>query len=194
MSFKELVIQNRSYRRFDANYHIDKRVLLDILDTARLTASVMNRQGIRFAFCHTVELNSKVYDTLGWAALYKDWFGPIEKERPTAYIVMLRDNAIANKIHFDDGIIAQTITLAAAEKGLGCCIFQNCKWNTVFAALGIDKQRYTFSCTIALGRAIEKVELEVMENNAVQYWRDAEQVHHVPKRKLSDLIIAPIGS
>jgi hypothetical protein len=41
---------------------------------------------------------------------------------------------------------------------------------------------------IVLGQPIEEVVLEEMVGNNFNYWRDAEGVHHVPKRPLNELI------
>jgi hypothetical protein len=43
---------------------------------------------------------------------------------------------------------------------------------------------------IALGKPVEKVVVDPVDpDGKIKYWRDAQQVHHVPKRALSDLII-----
>ena len=43
---------------------------------------------------------------------------------------------------------------------------------------------------LALGKPKEQVVVEALgADGSVKYWRDAAQVHHVPKRALDDLII-----
>ena len=45
---------------------------------------------------------------------------------------------------------------------------------------------------LALGKPAEKVVLEELgEGQSIHYYRDAEDVHHVPKRKLEDLLVRP---
>ena len=41
---------------------------------------------------------------------------------------------------------------------------------------------------IALGKPKEKVVLEQMKGEDYRYWRDADGVHHVPKREAGSLI------
>jgi len=187
--FKELVQKNRSYRRFHGDKAIDREVLLELVDAARITPSTKNQQCMRYQVVNDKEENAKVYTTLAWAGLLTEWDGPEEEERPTAYIVSVRDKSICEPISFDDGIVAQTITLAAVEKGLGCCMIRSCNWKELFAILGIDEEKYAFSCVIAIGYPLETVQLEEAKDGSVAYWRSEDQVHHVPKRSLEDVII-----
>ena len=64
---------------------------------------------------------------LRWAALYKDWDGPAEGERPHGYVVICLPAELAdNPIRLIDvGIAAQTMALAACARGLGCCMLRS---------------------------------------------------------------------
>ena len=46
---------------------------------------------------------------------------------------------------------------------------------------------------VALGKPAETVVLEQGSPNERPYWRDADHVHHVPKRPLAELRIQPPG-
>ena len=187
--FKDLVKQNRSYRRFDSSVNISYEILTDIIDTTRYSPSARNLQVMRYRLVNTKEENDKIFPTLGWAGYLPEWDGPDENERPTAYIVLLRDIDLGRTINYDDGIVAQTITLAAVEKGLGCCMIQSCKWNELFSILNIDPKKYAFSSIIAIGKPVENVVIEDINEDNVKYYRDEQNTHHVPKRTLEELII-----
>ena len=50
--------------------------------------------------------------------------------------------------------------------------------------------RYEILLALALGKPKETVQIEPLgPDSNVRYWRDEQQVHHVPKRALEDIII-----
>ena len=50
--------------------------------------------------------------------------------------------------------------------------------------------RFRIQLVLALGKPAEKVVLEDLEPGGdIEYWRDENDVHHVPKRKLEELIL-----
>lgn len=187
---KDLLIQNRSYRRFDEGFEISGDILRELVELARLTPSSVNWQPLRYALVNDKEINKKVFETLAWAGLIKEWNGPCEGERPTAYIVILTDTTVAKNMKTDVGIVAQTMMLGAAEKGLGGCMIGSVNIEKVSEILNIDTERYSIDLVLALGKPVEKVEIvDVPENGCTNYYRDENGVHYVPKRSVEDLII-----
>lgn len=91
---------------------------------------------------------------------------------------------------WDDGITAQTMMLGAAEKGLGGCMIASFQRKEAAQVLGIDTERYSLDLILALGKPKEKVVVVPLEKGGdVRYYRDENQVHYVPKRKLEDIIL-----
>jgi nitroreductase len=90
----------------------------------------------------------------------------------------------------DHGIAAQTILLGAREKGLAGCMLGSIDRNALRDSLNIPSQ-LKILLVLAIGKPREEVVLETVgSGNSIRYWRDNEGVHHVPKRKLEDLIVA----
>lgn len=116
---KDLVKQCRSYRRFYQDTAIPYSELADMVDTARLAASASNAQALKFKILCTPEECAGIFPYTAWAGALKDWDGPEEGERPSAYIVIACDLSIGKNKQWDDGITAQTIMLAAAERDTG---------------------------------------------------------------------------
>ncbi len=185
----DLVLKNRSYRRFDQDFEIGRETLESLVDLARLTPSAGNFQPLRFLLSWEREKNSTIFGSLSWAAYLKDWPGPAQGERPSAYILILGDKKCAKTFAYDAGIAAQTILLGAVEKGFGGCILASIDRKRLAPALKIPDEFEMLLC-IALGKPAEKVVIEPMgPEGDVKYWRDGEGVHHVPKRSLQDVIL-----
>ena len=186
MDFRELVLKTRSYRRFDASKKIEEDTLSELVDLARNTSSGGNKQPLRYYLACSEEANSMVFDSLGWAASLPDWPGPVESERPTAYVVVLSTTGSSGP---DVGIAAQTILLGAVERGLGGCMFGSVRKKQLQADLEIPAE-LEIVLVIALGTPVEKVVLEDVRGDAsTTYYREEDGTHHVPKRSLEDVII-----
>jgi len=185
MNVYDAILSRRSIRRFQ-----QKPISLDLLrkfvNAARLAPSAANLQPLEFFIVNKKELCNKVFETLSWAGYIKPKWTPRIEERPVAYIVMLVKDK-TNKWYLRDvSLASENIILAAEEKEIGSCLL--CK---------IDKQRLRvilkipdeviLDSIIALGYKAEKSVVEDF-TGSVEYWRDENEVLHVPKRELKDLI------
>ena len=188
---RDLVLKNRSYRRFDEGAPIDRETLRDLVDLARLSPSGGNMQTLKFMLACTPEENARIFPHLGWAGYLPDWDGPAEGERPTAYVIVLGDKDISQGFGCEVGIVAQTIMLGATEKGFGGCMIGNIRRAALYEALGLPAGRFEIQLVLALGKPGETVRLEPMAASGdLKYWRDERGVHHVPKRSLEDMIVS----
>ena len=185
---KDLVLKNRSYRRFYQDA-VKEETLRELVDLARNSASASNRQPLKYILSCDPAKNAKIFPLIGFAGSLRDWGGPFEGERPTAYIVILLDTDISKNGLGDHAIAAQSILLGATEKGLGGCMHGSAKKPEMMQALNIPA-KYEIQLVISLGRPKEKVVLEPLgPEGKTTYYRDAEQTHHVPKRSLDEIII-----
>jgi len=186
---RDIILKNRSYRRFKQT-PISRKTLEELIDLARLSPSAANKQPLKYILSCSKRKNNQIFPKLAWAGYLTDWPGPAEDERPTAYIVVLCDTEISKSVSADQGIASQSILLGAVEKGLGGCIIASVHKQELRKALDIPPQ-YDILFVIALGEPKETVVLETVgADGDIKYWRDKNSVHHVPKRKLKDIIVS----
>jgi nitroreductase len=186
---RDLIVKNRSCRRFFQEQAIEIDTLRELIDLARLSASAGNLQPLKYILSCAPEKNALIFPHLAWAGYLKDWPGPCEGERPAAYIIILGDKRLSKSFGCDHGIAAQSILLGATEKGLGGCMIASIKRNQLRKALDIPS-RYEILLVLALGKPKETVVIETVgPDGDIEYWRDSEDIHHVPKRPLDDVII-----
>ncbi len=189
LELKKLLARNRTCRRFDQGYPVFHETLKEIVELTRYIPSAGNLQPLKFVLSSTAERNNVIFPHLRWAAYLKDWPGPEDGERPAAYILILGDSSITKAVKWDHSIAALAVTLGAAEKGLGACIFGSFDHSGLRKGLAIPDQ-FDILLVVALGKPAERVVLEKIGSDGdVRYWRDSDMVHHVPKRSLDDLIL-----
>jgi nitroreductase len=187
---RDLILKNRSYRRFYQDIPVSLETLKELVDLARLCASGANRQPLKYILTCDPATNAQVFETLAWAGYLQDWPGPVDGERPAAYIVILGDKTISQAFGCDHGIAAQSILLGATEMGLGGCMIGSVKRAELSLVMSIPPE-YEILLVIALGKPKETVVLEAVgPGGDIRYWRDEHAVHHVPKRSLSEIIVA----
>lgn len=190
MSLRELVIKARSYRRFREDKDVDLSVLTGIVDTVRFVPSSINMQPLRYAISVNRDVNAKIFPLLAWARQLKDWKGPEPGERPSAYIVIAGSVAAAEKhLIVDLGIACQTLFLGLTEASLCGCMIGNLNAQGVHGMVGFPDE-YKVVQVMAVGYPGETVILEELPpGGATPYWRDAEGAHHVPKRRLDEVLM-----
>jgi nitroreductase len=80
--------------------------------------------------------------------------------------------------------------LGARERGLAGCMLGSINRKLLRDLLNVP-EHLKILLVLAIGKPNEKIVLETLEpDGSVRYWRDSEDVHHVPKRKLEDIVVA----
>lgn len=188
-TIKDLLVKDRSIRRFDASKPISRHTLENLVDLTRYCASGRNMQPLSYRIVHSQEECSNLYPLLAWAGYLKDWDGPETKERPVAYLVQCLNTDIASNCLCDDGLQIQAITLGATAIGLGACIIKSFNASLLKDVLSLPANMKLLY-VLALGYPIENVVIEEMSSpQQIEYYRTADGVHHVPKRPLDSIII-----
>lgn len=181
----DVIIARRTIRRF-VQKPLDMAVLKKLVNAARLAPSAGNLQPLEYIIVTEKKLCAQLFETLGWAAYIQPKWTPDEHERPTAYIVILVKDVANPYYQRDVGFATENMVLAAEAEGLGSCVLCN---------INREKIRHIFDVpeTIAVDSVVAfgyKAETSVVEDigDSVKYWRDADNILHVPKRKLDDII------
>ena len=185
--FIELTNNTRCVRRFKPDVTIPRYELIELINLARKTSSGKNMQPLKYIAITDDKIKDEVYKPLVWAAHLKDWDQSAD-EKPSAYILILNDTRIDGFSSIDSGIAMQTIMLGANTKGYAGCMLAS-----------IDKEAYKelFNLEshlepmfiIALGVKNEEVKVVDIRHSNINYYRDKNDIHCVPKRKLSAVLI-----
>lgn len=188
MDVRTLLQKNRSYRRFYQDVRIPEDSLIKWVDNTRFCASGRNMQSLKYLIVNDESLCNQLFPALGWAGYLKEWGGPHPGEQPAAYILVYHDSSISENHYFDEGIAVQSILLSATEEGYGGCILVSVNKSLIKEQIDMP-EAYQLLCVLALGKPKEEVQLVDMVDNAYRYFRDEQQIHYVPKRKLSEILL-----
>ena len=190
INIADLVRDNRSCRRFHEDHEVTLETLKELVDLSRMSASGANLQPLKYILSCDSKTNADIFSALAWAGYLKDWPGPAEGERPAAYIVVLGDTGITQDVGCDHGIASQTIMLGAREKGLAGCMLGSINRKLLREILDVP-EHLKILLVLAIGKPKEEIVLETLEpDGSIRYWRDSAGIHHVPKRKLEDIVVA----
>lgn len=185
----DLVKRARSYRRYDPTKPLSKDDLKAFVEAARLTPSAGNLQRLRYLAVTEKSEVLTLTKEVKWAGYLSDWDGPADSEAPAAYLILLSPESTGVS-QIDVGIAAETILLVAAEAGVGGCMILNFPREALTERYKLASN-YKIELVISLGVPAEKVEIETMKEDNVRYYRDENDVHHVPKRALSEVFLTP---
>ena len=166
---------------------------MELVDIARLCPSSANIQPLCYYLAWEPDEVARIQEQTRWAGAITHMKLPHPGMEPPAFIVILQDikiNDSMTRFQKDVGIVAQTMLLAAAEKGLGGCMIGSCRRSEILSILKLNPENYSVGLVLALGKPKEEVRLvPVGDDGSTTYYRDENQVHYVPKRSLEDVLV-----
>lgn len=190
MSVEELVLKNRSYRGYDRSYRFTRDHLAKYVDIARLCPSSVNKQPFKYYLAWDEEKVTLIQRNTKWARALPELTLPHKGKEPTAFIVICQDKQIdkdLNRYQRDLGIVAQSMLLKAAEEDLGGCMIGNFNAEGIKEALSLP-ENISPLLIVAFGKPDEKIVLTSVKDS-VNYYRDENDVHYVPKRSLESELL-----
>lgn len=190
MPMLEFLVDNcRTIRSFDESRPVTEAELTSFINTARKTASAANRQPLKYRLVTGGEC-ALVQPLTAWAGALPHLELPPKGKMPTAFVMICHDTAISPVSDYaamDVGIAAQTMALAAAESGIGCCMIGSFKAE-IKDILGLPENLVP-RLLMAFGYPAETALICDPVDGNVTYFRDDAGVHFVPKRPLSEVIV-----
>ncbi|SFG79949.1 nitroreductase family protein [Oribacterium sp. WCC10] len=189
---RDIILKNRSYRGFNEERNVTTDELFSLVDDARVTGSAANRQPLKYYISNDSMEVEEILKHTKWAGALPELHLPKPGTHPKAFVIMLQDKDIqpnTQAVLIDVGIAAQTILLSATEKGLGGLMIRNFGPEPLSALLGLP-DNLTPVMVIALGEPAETVTLvDIPKDGNINYYRDENGTHFVPKRRLEDIVL-----
>ncbi len=185
MSGHEAIVSRRTIRQYLAR-PIDREALRRLVDAGRLAPSAANLQPLEFVVVDEPEVRDKVFPALKWAAYIHPNGDPKPGQEPQAYVVVLVNSKIREKMYeYDVGAAVEAMAVSAWSEGIGSCWLISIDRDKVQAALGVPPH-YRIDSVLALGYPAETSTVEEMKDS-VRYWKNPDGSFHVPKRAHRDV-------
>ena len=187
MTVTEAVRGRRTIRKFTQE-PVTREQLEELVDLARVAPCSANMQPLKYKLITGAD-TARVFPFLNWAVAIAPRGEPKPEERPTAYIVVCVDTAIRPKnTDMDVGIAAQTIALAAWERGIGTCLMALHDKPGLTESLALPSGIVP-ALGIALGWPAHRSEIIPMADGQYRYHMTDDGNFHVPKRPLSEILL-----
>lgn len=167
----------RSIRKFRPE-PVSMDILRKIVEVSRLYPTGGNLQPVRFAIVARKDLCDSLFADLKWA-MYLPGYTIADHERPTAYIVLLREERVRKNCDYDIGAASTMVMVAAADQGLGSCAIGNFTKAKLSSLLDLPETLHP-ELVIALGYPAQESRVIPMADS-VRYTRDEQGNFLVPK-------------
>jgi len=186
MTIHELIAARRTVRQFDPK-PVRRPVLEKIVDAGRLAPSAANLQPLEFVLVDDDAVRAELFRGLKWASYIAPDGNPKPGREPRAYIVVLVNTQVRDKIYeYDVGAAVENMLLAGLGDGVaGCWLisFDKAALQEILRLPGHLKPE----AVVALGYPAQ-VSLVETYDGSPRYWQDADGTFHVPKRRLKDVL------
>ncbi len=182
----ELAVTRRTIRQYKPE-PVPPALLEKMVDAGRLAPSGANIQPLDFIVIDDDEVKAAILPCLKWAAYIAPEGDPKPGQEPTAYIVVLVNMSVREKLfEYDVGAAMENMILTAWGEGVGSCWFLSVDRDRVRSLLNVP-EKYRIDSVLALGYPAEEPVVEVM-GDSCRYWKDGGGRLHVPKRKREDIV------
>ena len=186
MNVHDAIVSRRSIRQF-APRPVGRDVLEKIVNAGRLAPSAANLQPLEFVAVDKEGPSNEIFACLKWAAYIAPQGNPRPGQEPQAYIVVLVNTGIREKMYeYDVGAAIENMILTALGDGLASCWLISIDKPKIAELLKIPPQ-YKVDSVLALGHPAQVSVAEEFADSP-KYWQDSDLTFHVPKRKLASVL------
>ncbi len=187
MDVYEAIVGRRTIRQFDPK-PIPRGILEKIANAARLAPSAANLQPLEYVAVDDAAIRTKIFPCLKWAAAISPLGNPRPGHEPTAYVFVLVNTLVRDKMYeYDAGAAIENMALAAWGEGIASCWLVSIDKPRIVELLGIPETRRLDS-VLALGYPGQVSVVETMSEERKKYWQDSDLMFHVPKRGLTEIL------
>jgi len=186
MNLYDVILSRRSIRQFKPD-SLAREALVRIVEAGRLAPSAANLQPLEFVVVDDRDICAKFFPCLKWAAYVAPQGNPRPGQEPVAYVVVLVNTAVREKMfEYDVGAAVENMILTALADGIGSCWLISIDREKAAQILGVP-EGLRIDSVLALGRPAESPVVEELKDSA-KYWKDDEGRLHVPKRPLARVL------
>ena len=189
---RDLAIKNRSYRAYDRTRRITREELVELVDMTRYVASSVNDQPLKYYIASEEADVAKVQKMTIWAKGLPELNLPYPGTEPVAFVVICIDEnlRVGGRNYLRDvGAVAQTMLLAAVEKGLGGIMIGSIMKDSLKQFFNMP-DNIEPNLVVAFGKPAEEIVITECKDGNTKYYRNAEgNIHYVPKRPLSEILM-----
>jgi len=187
MDIYDLIIARRTIRQFDPK-PVPREILEKLVNAARLAPSAANLQPLEYIVVDDEGLRKKIFPWLKWAASIAPLGNPRPGHEPQAYIFVLVNRDIREKMYeYDVGAAVENMALAALNEGIASAWLISIDKPRVMDLLRIP-ERFELDSVLALGYPGQASVVEALTETQKKYWQDPDLTFHVPKRGLKDIL------
>lgn len=187
MNIISAILTRRSIRRFERK-PVDRALLLEMVDAARLAPSAVNLQPLEYIVVEDQTAVFGLFGNIRMGALLPEYKRPTVEERPAALIVVLVNTKIMKSgYEYDVGCAVQNALLAAVANGLGACFVRNIDREDIRTLLTVPAE-YEIDAIIAVGYPAQRSVAEDTRSADVRYYLDGTGTHRVPKRAMEKIV------
>jgi len=186
MDVYDAIVRRRTIRQFEPR-PVGRDLLRKIVDAARLAPSAANLQPLEFLVVDERPVRAKIFPLAKWAAYIAPLGNPRPGHEPQAYVFVLVNTKVRDKLYeYDVGAAVENMALAAVGEGLASCWLISIDKAKARDILRIPES-HLIEAVLALGYPAETSAVAEYVDSP-RYWKDEAGGFHVPKRRLDDIL------